>query len=104
MRRTARRYGPIMTAYEKMLDRRVQQREIKPQYKHISMNYADHLFEVCLRSLTPEALEAMAKLWFPVTVTEVRQALKGFGSYRDTISDLKELISQRERKAHRVKS
>ena len=102
MRRSARRYKPIMTAYEKMLEGRVERREIKRQHKRISMNYADRLFEVCLRSLTPEALEAMDNLWFRLTTAEITQRLRGLGSYRDTISDLKELVSQRDMKRKRA--
>ena len=89
MRRSARRYEPIMTAYEGMLEQRG---EIKPQSKGVSINHANRLFEVCLRSLTPEALEAMAKVWFPG------------GGYTTVISELKQLVSQRERKARKVKS
>ena len=76
-------------AYERFLQDRVDREELKPQSMGVNMNHASRLFEVCLRSLTPEALEAMAKAWFP-----------GLG-YTKVIA---ELVSERPREVRRVKS
>ena len=92
MRRTARQHAPVITAYEKMLDGRVQRGEISRQTKHIAIGHAHRLFEVCLHSLAPEALEAMVKVWFP-----------GSGGYTKVIRDLHQLVSERERRARKPK-
>ena len=92
MRRSTRHHEVIMKAYEELLDERAERGEITAKSKGVAMNHANRLFECCLRSLTPEALAAITKPWFPG---------RGYGV---VIDELKGLIEQRPRPKRRVKS
>jgi hypothetical protein len=92
VKETTQECPPILKAYEKLLEGRVERKEIKSNSKQVYMNNANCLFECCLRSLTKEALEAITKSWFPGH------------NYGFVIDQLKGLIEQRPRPKLRVKS
>ncbi len=61
--------------------------------QELRLLHANRVLQACLRSLTPEALQAQVHVWFPGTHSG--------GGYARVIQDLQELVQTRPRAPRR---
>ena len=83
----------ILRSYEAMLSEQMAAGRLDAATREVRLLHANRLLEACLRSLTPEALEALVHVWFPGTHSG--------GGYTKVIEDLQELLRTRPRMPRR---
>lgn len=79
----------ILSAYERSLAQHVSAGRLDAATREVRLLHANRVLEACLRSLTPEALQALVHVWFPGTHSG--------GGYARVIQDLQELVQARPR-------
>jgi len=79
----------LLLAYDEMLAEQVRAGRLSERTKGVRMLHANRLLEACLRSLSPQALEALVHVWFPGAHTG--------GGYTKVIEELQDMLSTRRR-------
>ena len=79
----------ILRSYQELLAEQVAAGRLDAATQAVRLLHANRVLEACLRSLTPEALQALVHVWFPGTHSG--------GGYARVIQDLQELVQTRPR-------
>ena len=79
----------LVLAYDEMLEAQVRAGRLSERTRNVRLLHANRLLEACLRSLTPQALEALVHVWFPGTHTG--------GGYAKVIEELEDILARRRR-------